>query len=158
MRATWPTSVRPEVVVEADADEVLARDILERAVEGEVAGGARPLLPGETVDLDHGTMVPLVYLLGGLQRRAGLVLLSFSLLDLQEHARFGAIVGEACSRAEQRVLYVASSDLSHRLMPGAPAGFDPRGARVRPTRRRDTSPRATGGGFCPSIPARGSGW
>ena len=30
--------------------------------------------------------------------------------------------------APQRVLYVASGDLSHRLIPGAPAGYDPRGA------------------------------
>ena len=37
-------------------------------------------------------------------------------------------MGEALLDASQRVLYVASSDLSHRLMPEAPAGFDPRGA------------------------------
>jgi hypothetical protein len=28
--------------------------------------------------------------------------------------------------AQQRIIYVASSDLSHRLIPGAPAGYDPR--------------------------------
>ena len=30
--------------------------------------------------------------------------------------------------AGQRIVYVASSDLSHRLIPGAPAGYDPRAA------------------------------
>jgi aromatic ring-opening dioxygenase LigB subunit len=30
--------------------------------------------------------------------------------------------------SSSRVLYVASGDLSHRLLPGAPAGYDPRGA------------------------------
>jgi AmmeMemoRadiSam system protein B len=62
------------------------------------------------------------------RQRCRLVLLSFSLLSLQEHVKFGAAVGEAMLEAEQRVLYVASSDLSHRLIPGAPAGYDPRGA------------------------------
>lgn len=116
-----------DVVIEADADETLAREILERAVEAGVAVTAIAS-PGETVDLDHGSMVPLVYLLGDLRATCRLVLLSFSLLDLQEHARFGAVVGEALIEADQRVLYVASSDLSHRLLPGAPAGYDPRGA------------------------------
>jgi aromatic ring-opening dioxygenase LigB subunit len=117
----------PGVVVEAESDEPLARGILERAVEGEVAVAATSS-PGETVDLDHGSVVPLVYLLGGLKKPCRLVLLSFSLLDLEEHVRFGAIVGEALLESADRILYVASSDLSHRLKPGAPAGFDPRGA------------------------------
>ncbi len=117
----------PDVVVKADGDERLARAILERATQNEVPAG--PIAsPGETLDLDHGSMVPLVYLLGETKRRCKLVLLSFSLLGLQEHTEFGAAVGEALMEAEQRVLYVASSDLSHRLIPGAPAGYDPRGA------------------------------
>jgi AmmeMemoRadiSam system protein B len=117
----------PDVVVEADGDESLARALLERAVEDDV-----PVIaiasPGQTVDLDHGSVVPLVYLMGDLEQPCRLVLLSFSLSDLQEHARFGAAVGEVLIEADQRVLYVASSDLSHRLKPGAPAGYDPRGA------------------------------
>jgi MEMO1 family protein len=117
----------PEVVVEAEADEQLARALLERAGEAEVPVMATASA-GQTVDLDHGTVVPLVYLLGDLVSPCRLVLLSFSLLDLQEHARFGAVVGEVLIEADRRVLYVASSDLSHRLKPGAPAGFDPRGA------------------------------
>lgn len=117
----------PNVVVEADGDEELARSILERASQYEVAVGGISS-PGETLDLDHGSMVPLVYVMAGLKEGCRLVLLSFSLLSLQEHTQFGAAVGEALIEAEQRVLYLASSDLSHRLIPGAPAGFDPRGA------------------------------
>jgi AmmeMemoRadiSam system protein B len=117
----------PESVIGVDADEALARRLLERAGESDVPVVATAL-PGETVDLDHGSVVPLLYLLGDLARPCRLVLLSFSLLDLPEHARFGAIVGEVLLDTPQRVLYVASSDLSHRLKPGAPAGFDARGA------------------------------
>jgi AmmeMemoRadiSam system protein B len=114
----------PGVVVEIDADETLARELLERAIEADVPVTVTSP-PGGTVDLDHGAMVPLVYLLGDMEHTCRLVLLSFSLLDLQEHARFGAVLGEALIEASQRVLYVASSDLSHRLLPGAPAGYDP---------------------------------
>ena len=57
---------------------------------------------------------------------AGLALLL--LLSCEEHVRFGEAIGGRSIEAPQRVLYVASGDLSHRLIPGAPAGFDPRGA------------------------------
>ncbi len=117
----------PEVAVEVEADEGLARRLLESVTAGEVPV-AVTASPGETVDLDHGSVVPLVYLLGDMEPACRLVLLSFSLLGLQEHARFGALVGEVLLEVPQRVLYVASSDLSHRLKPGAPAGFDARGA------------------------------
>jgi AmmeMemoRadiSam system protein B len=73
-------------------------------------------------------MVPLWYLVGGLTRPCRLVLLAFSYLSLEEHVRFGEAVGRAVMAAPSRILYVASSDLSHRLLPGAPAGYDPRGA------------------------------
>ncbi len=118
----------PEVAVEVDADEILARTIFERASESDIPVAAT-CSPEDTVDLDHGSMVPLVYVLGEMKRPCRLVLLSFSLLDLQEHVRFGETVGEVILEAKERILYVASSDLSHRLLPGAPAGFDSRGSR-----------------------------
>ena len=65
---------------------------------------------------------------GRAQDAGRLVVLSFSYLSLDEHVRFGRAVGEALMAAEQRIVYVASSDLSHRLIPGAPAGYDPRAA------------------------------
>ena len=71
-------------------------------------------------------MVPLVYLTAGLEGPCRLVILSFSYLSLEEHVHFGRIVGDVMVAAEQRIVYVASSDLSHRLIPGAPAGYDPR--------------------------------
>lgn len=117
----------PDVLVDAEGDEGLAREILERVQQAGLPVGLIAST-GETLDLDHGSMVPLAYVMGDLGPSCRLVLLSFSLQGLQEHAEFGAAVGEALIDAEQRILYVASSDLSHRLIPGAPAGFDPRGA------------------------------
>jgi aromatic ring-opening dioxygenase LigB subunit len=118
----------PHVSASATGDQDLARAIMEAAT----SSGVPTIFTadnGETVELDHGTTVPLVYLMGGLPEPCRLVLLAFSQLGRAEHVRFGEAIGRAIIAASQRVLYVASGDLSHRLIPGAPAGFDPHGAR-----------------------------
>ncbi len=117
----------PHVRVDVEGDLSLAEAVMQQA-----AAHGIPVIEtagrGEVFDLDHGAMVPLVYLTGALKPPPQLVLLSFSYLDMDEHVRFGRAVGEALMAASQRILYVASSDLSHRLIPGAPAGYDPRAA------------------------------
>jgi AmmeMemoRadiSam system protein B len=118
----------PNVRVQAAADEGLADAIMERAKKHGVPV-VQTASKGEVFDLDHGAMVPLVYLTGALRSPFRLVVLSFSYLSLEEHVRFGRAIGEALMAATQTTVYVASSDLSHRLMPGAPAGYDPRAAR-----------------------------
>jgi aromatic ring-opening dioxygenase LigB subunit len=115
----------PQVKVQAEGDLPLAEAIMERTASHGIPV-IQTAAPGEIFDLDHGAMVPLVYLTGGLERPCRLVILSFSYLSLEEHVRFGRVVGDVMVAAEQRIVYVASSDLSHRLIPGAPAGYDPR--------------------------------
>ena len=116
----------PQVTVRAAGDQALGQAIIAGAKRHGVPVLATAALE-ETVELDHGSMVPLVFLLGGLRRPCRLVLLSFSMLDIGQHVRFGNAVAEALEAAAQRVVYVASADLSHRLLPGAPVGFDQRG-------------------------------
>jgi MEMO1 family protein len=118
----------PHVRIEAPADADLAAAIMERATSHGIPV-VQTASEGEVFDLDHGAMVPLVYLTGGLKHPFRLVLLSFSYLSMEEHVRFGSAIAEALMAAERRVVYVASSDLSHRLIPGAPAGYDPRAAK-----------------------------
>jgi aromatic ring-opening dioxygenase LigB subunit len=117
----------PHVSLEAASNQELARAIMDEA-----AAHGIPMVVtashGEVVDLDHGAMVPLYYLMGGLGRPVKLVLLSFSYLSLEEHVRFGEAVGRVLLADPARIVYVASADLSHRLLPGAPAGYDPRAA------------------------------
>lgn len=84
-------------------------------------------------ELDWGVTVPAYYLLGGarggrVRATVGLVALTFSQLDWEDHRRFGQALAAAADRYPGRALFVASGDLSHRLKPGAPAGFDPAGA------------------------------
>ena len=75
-------------------------------------------------DLDHGTSVPLYFLLrNGWSGKV--VALGYSFLSNDDHLRFGACIKSAVDRVGRPVGFIASGDLSHRLAPHAPAGFDP---------------------------------
>ncbi len=116
----------PQVRLDVPADRELARLVVDRATRDGIP--VRVLgSPEEALALDHGTMVPLVYVTAGLKRRWRLLVLGFSYLDLETHVRFGKALARAMEEGPSRVLYIASGDLSHRLLPGAPAGYDPRG-------------------------------
>ncbi len=75
-------------------------------------------------DLDHGTAVPLYFL----QRNGWtgkVVALGYSFLSNVEHLRFGNCIRQAIATVKRPVAFIASGDLSHRLKPGAPAGYNP---------------------------------
>lgn len=83
---------------------------------------------GVGASLDHGMMVPLYYLQkAGLRPQVGLVALGMSWLGRDQLYRFGSGLYRAIMRSSRRVALVASGDMSHRLIPGAPAGYDPQG-------------------------------
>jgi len=71
--------------------------------------------------LDHGILVPMHFL-----RTRRLVSLSI-VAEYEPHRALGTAVRRAAEAAGQDVFFVASADLSHRLLPGAPAGYDERG-------------------------------
>jgi MEMO1 family protein len=76
------------------------------------------------VDLDHGTAVPLYFLLAnGWQGKV--VALGYSFLSNQDHLQFGDCIKRAIDELGRRTAFVASGDLSHRLKPRAPAGYNP---------------------------------
>ena len=75
-------------------------------------------------DLDHGTAVPLYFLLqNGWHGRV--VTLGYSFLSNEDHLRFGSCIRKAVDRVGRRTAFIASGDLSHRLKPQAPAGYNP---------------------------------
>lgn len=98
------------------------------ALEDEAAAAGVPLAPigDESYRLDWGVTVPMHFLGSGLPEVA-MVPLTYSLLPLPDHLAFGKAVGRAAAKLDRRVAFVASGDLSHRLIPGAPAGYDPAG-------------------------------
>ncbi len=75
-------------------------------------------------ELDHGAAVPLYFLdRNGWNGRV--VVLGYSFLSNEDHLDFGATIREAVDRLGRPVAMVASGDLSHRLKPDAPAGYNP---------------------------------
>ena len=74
--------------------------------------------------LDHGTAVPLYFLLSN-GWRGRIVALGYSFLSNEDHLRFGNCIRKAVENVGREVAFVASGDLSHRLKPDAPAGYNP---------------------------------
>ena len=109
----------PDTYFTAPVDEELLAAIKETA-------SARQydvtMLAGE--DLDHGTAVPLYFLFrNGWEGKV--VTLGYSYLSSEDHLRFGACIKQAVDQIGRRVAFIASGDLSHRLKPSAPAGYNP---------------------------------
>jgi MEMO1 family protein len=117
---------REDVGLAAPAD----REML-NAISAECASKGIPLATAGSerrdYPLDHGAAVPL-YFLQEAGLRASLVLLAASALSAHDHFAFGKALAGAAASAGKRVVLVSSGDLSHRLTPGAPAGYSPRGA------------------------------
>jgi aromatic ring-opening dioxygenase LigB subunit len=118
----------PHVRMDTTPDLELAQAVVEKAavagVPCEKVGGAgrAALSAGE---LDHGIMVPLYFLA---KSTYPLVCLSMSFLDFRSHYIMGIAIRDAIASTGRRAVFVASGDMSHRLMPGAPAGYSPRAA------------------------------
>ena len=114
----------PQVRVSTSGDPELAAAVLE-----ETAAASIPAVPrssyGGPAALDHGVLVPMSFL--DAEGRFPLLLLSFTFLPLALHREFGYAVARAASRLGRKVAFIASGDCSHRLFPGAPAGYSPRG-------------------------------
>lgn len=78
----------------------------------------------EEAELDHGAAVPL-YFLDRNEWKGRVVVLGYSFLSNEDHMDFGASIRNAVDKAGRPVAVVASGDLSHRLKPDAPAGYNP---------------------------------
>ncbi len=77
-------------------------------------------------ELDHGAMVPLHFLADSLEK-VPIIPIAFSWLPLQTHFAFGKAIEQAAKQQQKSIVIIASGDLSHRLLPEGPYGFDPMG-------------------------------
>ncbi|MDZ7611912.1 MAG: AmmeMemoRadiSam system protein B [Candidatus Moranbacteria bacterium] len=75
--------------------------------------------------LDHGALVPLYFLTEGIQPK--IIHLAFSLQSREKHYQLGEIIRKICGDTNEKIAFIASGDLSHRLSPFAPAGYSPQG-------------------------------
>jgi AmmeMemoRadiSam system protein A len=110
----------PAAAVDLPADEILSGLITEEA-------GMRGLEIWQLHDaeLDHGAVVPLWHLADA-GWRGPTVLIGLNYPGEPGLVELGEAIAAAARRAGRRVALVASGDMSHRLQPGAPAGFHPR--------------------------------
>lgn len=129
-KGTFSRFGQPEVAIEVKGETQLTNRILEMAEARKI-----PVVPldeatlqkfGIPDELDHAAMVPLYYF-----KEAGLdvplALASIGFVSYSDHFNFGECVREAIELSDKRIAFIASGDLSHRLMPEAPAGYDPEG-------------------------------
>jgi len=108
----------PTATAHAELDEELLNEITSEAATQELI-----VMRIRGFDLDHGTAVPLYFL----QRNGWngrVVALGYTFLSKEDHLRFGKCVRAAIEKLGRRVAFIASGDLSHRLKPGAPAGYN----------------------------------
>ncbi len=84
------------------------------------------LMGERSPELDHGTMVPLYFILKK-YRNFKVVRMGISGISLSDHYRLGMMIKQAAKETGRRVVYVASGDLSHKLQYSGPYGFDPMG-------------------------------
>lgn len=84
------------------------------------------ILTSEQDQLDHGTSVPLYYLLEK-YKKASIIPISPCGLDFLNHLDFGKKLFETLSQSKERIAVIASGDLSHAISQDAPAGFSEAG-------------------------------
>ncbi|WP_130811327.1 AmmeMemoRadiSam system protein A [Olsenella sp. Marseille-P4559] len=76
--------------------------------------------------LDHGTMIPLHFIRRHI-KDFEVVRMGISGLSPADHYRMGMLVQRVAKDLGRRVVYVASGDLSHKLLESGPYGFAPEG-------------------------------
>ncbi|MBR5970470.1 MAG: AmmeMemoRadiSam system protein A [Lachnospiraceae bacterium] len=114
----------PEEKFNADYDTDFVTALCSLADERDFPAGTE----GErNRNLDHGTMVPL-YFINKVYPSYRLVRIGLSGLSHADHLRFGQMIAQVAKELDRRVVYVASGDLSHRLQPDGPYGFDSHGS------------------------------
>jgi AmmeMemoRadiSam system protein A len=111
--------------LDVPGDSALAASVLAAAERHAVPAVDRTIMGRFSADeLDHGVLVPMSFLDPG--GRWPLLDLAFSFLPYADHAEFGRAVAEAARQTGRRVAFVASGDMSHRLLPQSNAGYSPR--------------------------------
>ena len=117
----------PQAAYEASYDEQFVAALQAACLADQLPAGTQ----GERdPSLDHATMIPLHFIMpaceaAGLHPRV--VRIGLSGLSAALHYRLGMLVQRVASVMSRRVAYVASGDLSHKLLASGPYGFAPEG-------------------------------
>ena len=109
----------PGVKFDVEYDQELVNVLADKA---ESAGFPAGTLGEKRAELDHGTMVPLWFILKK-YKDFKLVRTGLSGYDLLKHYEYGMMIKDTVEELDRKVVYVASGDLSHKLQEYGPYGF-----------------------------------
>ena len=129
----------PDVQVEVQYDEAFVNALSSLCEKEGLPAGTQ----GERdPKLDHGTMIPLVFITRAIDGQLPRVVrIGVSGLPPEEHYKLGMLIGKTAEALGRRVAVVASGDLSHKLKEDGPYGLSPDGA-VYDTKIMDVMRRA----------------
>lgn len=111
------------ISIEAEYDHELVQTISNEAQKAGIPAGP---LGERDKNLDHGTMIPL-YFINEAYSGYKLVRIGLSGLTPIEHYRFGKVIAQTLEKLGRQAVFVASGDLSHKLLAEGPYGFAPEG-------------------------------
>lgn len=123
----------PNERIVAACDSAFAREVVRRANE---AGISAVGSEGYRDEMDHGTYVPLHFVREEYHKISPnatddlpcpIVRIGLSGLSPSKHRALGRVIAEAAQALERRVGFIASGDLSHKLLPEGPYGYAPEG-------------------------------
>ena len=109
----------PQVSFDVEYDDELINLLSDKAEASDFPAGT---LGEKKKELDHGTMVPLWFILKK-YKEFKLVRTGLSGYDLLKHYEYGMLIKETVDVLGRKVVYVASGDLSHKLQEYGPYGF-----------------------------------
>jgi len=95
--------------------------------EADDAGLTCVVRPEPKNKLDHGCMVPLLFIAQYLKSDFKIARIGVCFDDERTHFNMGQCVARAVAATNRRAVFLASGDLSHRLKKDGPYGFDPAG-------------------------------
>jgi AmmeMemoRadiSam system protein A/AmmeMemoRadiSam system protein B len=127
----------PQVTVTARYDTEFVRALSEKARADGIPAG---ILGEKSAALDHGTMLPLLFV-NQEYTDYKLVRIGLSGLSPADHYRFGMAIAETAAALGRRIVFIASADLSHKTRADGPYGYAEEGVRFD---REITEPMATG--------------
>jgi len=120
-----------QVKVRYELDREAAAAILDECRDSQISCAAldERLLSsyGRSTRLDHGLVVPLSFL-ARTGWQGSLVPVNMGILPYEELYHFGILLRQALDKLEKDWVLLISGDMSHCLLPGAPAGYSPQGA------------------------------
>lgn len=122
--------VRQEYSIDNDLVRAIVTECRDSGILAAIFDADLARVNNRKVVLDHGMMIPL-YFTWREGVRAPIVVMGMSFMPFLDLYKAGMAITRAIrgyGRRDQKAVIIASGDLSHRLLPEAPAGFDQRAA------------------------------